>query len=185
MSPTSHRVRRGAACVAGLACLLGVSACGTGFEAQTSQAYQAAAGSNERAADLDVLNMLAVENTDGTATVSAALINKSDEDDSLTAVTGTDSEGNEIDVELIGPIALPPGKLVTLGEEAEIVLSGDLSAGYYTTLNLQFENGAPVEIEVPIVEREEDGTYDDIAEAPQPAPVDDATDGQQDAGTRG
>ena len=172
VSRTPHRVRRGAACLAGLACLLGLAACGTGVNAQTNQSYQAAAGSNEREADVDVMNILAVENTDGlAATISAGVIAKGQDDagDTLTGVSGTDGEGNELDVQLDAPVELPDGELVTLGEEPEITLSGDaVEAGYYVTLDLQFETAAPVEVEVPVVERGEEGTYDSVAEAPAP-----------------
>lgn len=180
MRPTSHRVRRGAACLAGVACLLGISACGTNFEAQTNQAYQAAAGSNERAAGVDILNMLAVENADGTATVSATVLNKSGGDDSITAVSATDEEGDDVDVELSQPVALPDGKSVMLGEEPEIVISDeDLSAGYYTTLTLQFDSIAPVQIQIPVVDRGDEGTYDGIAEAPAPKDTGDKSDEKQ------
>lgn len=168
-----NRVRRSAVCLIGLVCLLGVGACGTGFEAQTNHSYQAAEGSNERSEDVDAMNMVAVENSDGTATVSAALLAKTDDGDALTDVTGTDSDGDQVDIEFDGPLTLPKGDLVMLGEEPELVLSGDaVEAGYYVALDLQFETAAPVEVEVPIVERGEEGTYDSVAEAPEPEPTD-------------
>lgn len=177
MSRTPHRVRRSAASLAGLACLLGLAACGTGVNAQTNQSYQAAEGSNERTEHVDAMNVIAVENSDGTATVSAALLAKADDGDALTGVTGTDPDGGQVDVEFDGPITLPEDDLVSLGEEPELVLSGDaIEAGYYITLTLEFETAAPVEVEVPVVERGEEGTYDSVAEAPAPEPTDSGDD---------
>lgn len=168
---TANHLRRSAAGLAGAACLLLVGACGTNFEAQTNQIYQPAIGANESNDQIKLLNVLGVANDDDTATLSASIYNKTTEDDVVTAVTGTDGEGNSIEVELVEPIELPAQDLVATGEEAQVVVSFDeMTAGYYVTLDFEFENASPVEVDVPIVTRDEegvyDGAYDEIAEAP-------------------
>ncbi|UYM06854.1 hypothetical protein [Solicola gregarius] len=175
MRPTASRTRRRAACIAGVVSLLAVSACGTGFDAQTNQVYQPAAGANERAESVDLLNVLAADNSDDTATISASLLNKGDADDTVTAITGTTDSGDglkggdPIDVQLAGPIALPTHELVKVGADAEIVVSyDDLGGGQYVTLDFEFENAAPITMDVPVVARGEHGIYDGIAEAPEP-----------------
>lgn len=169
--PTANRLRRSAVGLAGAACLLGVSACGTNFEAQTNQVYQAAAGANHNTGQVKLLNVLVVDNSDDTGTLSASLLNKVDEDDTISGVTGTNTEGDAIDVELVEPVELPAHELVLTGEEAQVVVSSDdLTPGRYVTLTFQFEDAAPVEIDVPVVERDDHGIYDAIAEAPEPAP---------------
>lgn len=151
--------------------MLGLSGCGTGFDAQTNQAYQPGDGSIERTADVDLLGVVAVDNADDTATISASIMNKSDADDRLVGVTGAGRSGDAIDVEVADPVDLPPGDLVSLGEEPEVVLSSDeLAPGYFTDLTFEFENAGPVDIDVPVVSREESETYAEIAEAPEPEP---------------
>ena len=171
--PTASRLRRSAASISAAACLIAVGACGTGFDAQTNQVYQPAAGANIRADNIDLLNVVGVDNSDDTATLSLGVLNKADADDTLTTVTGvTDSGdkvegGQEVDVEFADPIDLPSGTLVKLGEEPEIVISYDgLGGGQYTTLTFEFENSAPIEVDVPVVSRGDEGVYDSIAEAP-------------------
>lgn len=173
MRPTASRLRRSAACFAGVACLLAVGACGTGVDAQTNQVYQPAAGANVRADSVDLLNVLAVDNSDDTATISASILNKADADDQLTGVTGTTESGDAVeggqpvDVQLADPIDLQSQELVKIGARAEIVVSYDsLGGGQYVTLDFEFENSAPIEMDVPVVARDDHGTYDGIAEAP-------------------
>ncbi|UPK74586.1 hypothetical protein MU582_19440 [Nocardioidaceae bacterium SCSIO 66511] len=173
MRPTASRLRRGAAGISAAACLLALGACGTGFDAQTNQVYQPAAGANDHATDVDLLNVVGVDNSDDTATISASVLNKADADETITGVTGvTDSGddvegGKEVDITFAGPIDLPHGDLVKLGEEAEIVISyEDLGGGQYATLTFEFQNAAPVEMDVPIVSRGDEGVYDAVAEAP-------------------
>ncbi len=158
-----------------MGCLLAVGACGTNFSAQTNQVYQPAAGADAYTDDLKLLNVLAVDNADGTATLSASVTNRTTTDDSITDVTGTDDEGNAVDVELVEPIDVPAHELVKTGEEAQIIISSDdVQAGYYVTLDFTFENSSPTSVDVPVVTRDEEGvyadTYDDIAEAPEQAP---------------
>ena len=148
-----------------------VSACGTNFSAQTNQPYQPAEGANADSDKVKVLNAVAVANSDDTATLSASLITEAADADSLTGVTGTDGEGQPLDVTLDEPIELSPDAFVKTGEEPQVVLSlNETGPGYYVTLDFEFENAAPLEMDVPVVERGDEGMYDEIAEAPEPAP---------------
>ncbi|HLR85452.1 MAG TPA: hypothetical protein VK059_10920 [Nocardioidaceae bacterium] len=175
MTRTADRLRRSAAALAGVACLLAMSACGTNFGAQTNQVYQPASGADAYTDELKLLNVLAVDNADDTATLSATLVNRTGTDDSVTAVSGTDGEGNDIDVQLVDPVEIPAHGRVKTGEEAQIVVSSDdLTAGYYVNLDFTFENSSPTKVDVPIVTRNEEGVYadayTDIAEAPEQTP---------------
>ena len=165
--PTANHLRRSAAGLAGAACLLLVSACGTNFDAQTGQVYQPAAGANQDTEQIKMLNVVAVDNADNTATLSASLLNKADEADAISGVTGTNN-GDAIDVELVEPIELPPHELVKTGEEAQVVVAfDDLQAGYYVKLDFEFESAAPIEVNVPIASRDDAAVYEGIAEAPE------------------
>ena len=157
------------------AAVLLVSACGTGFNAQTNKVYQAGAGATDRGGEVEVLNGLFVDNAEGTATFSGGLLNKQDVDDTVTSVTGK-KDGEQVEIVLDAPIELASGRLFKAGEEPQIVARGDnIKPGYYVTLTFSFSSSAPVEIEVPVVRRS--ATYDDVALSPSDLGSSQPTDG--------
>jgi len=144
-----------------------LSACGSSFGAQTNQQYQAADGANLRTGPVEVHNGLFVDNGDGTATFSGALL--ADEQQTIESITVAGKAKK-----LAEPITLAPQQLVTLGKKGEIVVkSDDLKAGGYTTISFAASPGGDVSIEVPVFERT--SMYDDVAKRPTAGEDADAT----------
>jgi hypothetical protein len=164
--------------MAGLLVVGALSGCGTGMDAQTNAIYDAGEGINERGGGVDVLNALLVANPDGSGTLSTALLNNGQEVDALVDVAAS-ADGEELAVEGDGlPLELPPSPRapLNLSDEAPLYVQ-DVEAGYFVTVALQFENAAPVEIEIPVVDRGDDPSnemYDSIPTG-GPAAADDLT----------
>lgn len=158
--------------LAGLLVVGALSGCGTGMDAQTNAIYDPGDGVNERGGGVDVLNALLVANPDGTGTVSAALLNNGQEPDEVTEVT-VSADGEELTVDTSGlPVELPPSPRAPLNIEDEAALYvEDIEAGYFVTLSMQFQNAAPVEIEVPVVERGDEPSNDMYASVPTGGPA--------------
>jgi hypothetical protein len=158
--------------LAGLLVVGALSGCGTGMDAQTNAIYDPGDGVNERGGDVDVLNALLVANPDGTGTVSAALLNNAQEVDEVTEIA-VSADGEELRVDGSGlPVELPPSPRSPLNIEDEAALYvEDIEAGYFVTLSMQFQNAAPVEIEVPVVERGDEPSNDMYASVPTGGPA--------------
>lgn len=158
--------------LAGLLVSGALSGCGTGMDAQTNAIYDPGDGINERGGGVDVLNALLVANPDGTGTLSAAFLNNGQEADELTQVA-VSVDGEELTVDGDGlPVELPPSPREPLNIEDEAALYvEDVEAGYFVTLSLQFQNAAPVQIEVPVVERGDEPSNDMYASVPTGGPA--------------
>ena len=125
-----------------------LSSCG--FDYATERDYTPASGANNRDGDVDVLSAVVVSAAEGSGTFIASLSNNgSDEEETLTAVTGQDSTVTAAEFE---PVAIPAGGLVNLAEPAaDIVLTGDFAAGDVVPLTVDFGNGERVSLNVPVV----------------------------------
>ena len=157
--------------LAGLVVVGALSGCGTGMDAQTNAIYDPGDGVNERGGGVDVLNALLVANPDGTGTLSAALLNSGTEPDQLTDVA-VSVEGEELTIDGDGlPVELPasPRDPLNIEDEAPLYVQ-DVEPGYFVTLALTFQNGAPVEIDVPVVDRGEEPRNDMYASVPTGGP---------------
>lgn len=159
------RRRRLAATALATTALLALGGCGTGFSAQTNQVYQAGVGANHRG-DIDVLNTLFVANEDGSATLSAAIVNNTGAKDKLTSVTVTTLDDKQLQVSGSKDVDLPAGDLKTADG---FFISKGATAGDYVKVTLEFDDTAPVTIEAPVVTRSEE--YADVASAPEPTPT--------------
>ncbi|GAA3542349.1 hypothetical protein AFL01nite_09580 [Aeromicrobium flavum] len=138
-----------------------LSACGTSFGAQTNQQYQAAVGSNLRHGPVEVHNGLFVDNGDGTATFSGALL--ADEDQTIESVS-VDGAAKK----LARPIQLKADTLLTLGPAGEIVVKGDeVAEGAYVTISFAATPGGDASVEVPVVGRT--SMYESVAKRPSPS----------------
>ncbi len=148
-------VRRRLAATFAATALLALSACG--FDAQTNQQYQAAVGANSHG-DVDVLNAMLVANDDGSATVSAALVNKTDDEQRLASVTVTTLAGEELVVRSpkLPPLPLPADVLTNLGSAGDTIsysVTQGAKAGFYVKVTFTFSGTSPVTIEAPVVAR--------------------------------
>ena len=144
-----HRLLVSAATIVALAAPL--SSCG--FDYATDRDYTPGSGANNRDGDVDVLSAVVVSAAEGSGTFIASLSNNgSDEEETLTAVTGQDSTVTAAEFE---PVAIPAGGLVNLAEPAaDIVLTGDFAAGDVVPLTVDFGNGERVSLNVPVVSDE-------------------------------
>lgn len=150
------RLRRSAAATTAAIALLGLSACGTSFNAQTNQPYQAGIGADDRSTEIQMLGTLLVENFNGTATLSTSLINTTDEVVNLEGITVTNAEGSEL--EITEPdstqLELPVGQSAKLGtEDGKVFFVGDVEPGLYYTVTFRFDGGAEQKLRVPSVAR--------------------------------
>lgn len=157
------RLRTLAAAVA----VLGLSACGSGSGSVTLQPYDPGVGANSRSGDIQVLGALVVANADGTGTVSATLWSQPGAEAELAEVSAETLDDEAIETQLNGSFEVTsqtqePQKL---GDEAVVVLRGDnFAPGDFVDLTFTFTDAAPFEVQVPVVTRSEDGTYDEVAE---------------------
>ena len=161
-SARSPRLRSAAAILLA-ATAIGLAGCsGTGVGAQTNQQYQAGVGANLRTGQVQLYNALAVDNDDGTATLSAVIVNTSEETQKLDAASAVTSDGTPVDSQ-IAPAIVGPGDSFDTGPAATVVFSGgDIKAGDYVTLTLAFDKAGDVTIDIPVVTRTE--MYADVAE---------------------
>ena len=179
------RRRRLAATALATTALLALGGCGTSFNAQTNQVYQAAVGADHRG-EIDVLNTLFVANDDGTATFATSIVNNTDVEQKLATVTVTTLAGKQLEVRSTKmQLPLRPGTLTPVGGAADAggfaILDG-AETGYYVRVTLTFaatsaaDSAAPVTIEVPVVARTAE--YEKIAGAPteEPTPTPTPTD---------
>jgi len=138
---------------------------GTGVDAQTNQQYQAGVGANLRTGQVQLYNTLAVDNGDGTATLSTVIVNTTDEAQKLDAASATAmGSGEQVDVEA-APAIIGPGDSFNTGPAATIMLSGGaVEAGDYVTVMLAFDKAGEVTIEAPVVTRSK--MYSEVAKEP-------------------
>ena len=133
------------------------------MDAQTNQQYQPGTGANLRTGQVQLYNALAVDNGDGTATLSTVVVNTSERTQKLDAASATTADGAPVESQ-IGPAIIGPGDSFNTGPEATVVFTGDMTAGDYVTVTLAFNRAGDVTIDAPVVTRSE--MYSDVAETP-------------------
>jgi hypothetical protein len=169
------RLLKAATALASAAALAGLSGCAANFNAPTNEPYQPAAGISDRSGEVYAINTLVVTDGSGNGTVVSSLINQDSADDSLQSYSATDSEGKKITTApLAQPIALPsypsPDQAVQLGTAGDLRLSGDnVEGGTFINLTFDFDNAAPVTVEVPIVVGGPNTIYADVPVGPAPS----------------
>lgn len=153
--------------IAALAAVAFTAGCGAGFGAQTQQIYDPAAGVTVRSADVYVLNALFVTNPDSTATLSVSLLDRFGDGDQLVGVTVMADAGDPIDVtQSVHPYEICADQLAILGPSAAVTISGDnFMAGDTVELALTFADAEPVRMQVPVLPRGSDATFDSVAES--------------------
>jgi copper(I)-binding protein len=139
-----------------------IAGCGAGFEAPSQQVYQPADGVTVRSGMVYVVNALVVTDGDGNGTVVVALINQADEPDQLISLTAEDTAGGSVEVAPVPPdFELPAGESVQTAETGTLRLSSpELRPGGLVTLTFEFEQAAPVAVEVPVLPQSTD--YADV-----------------------
>jgi hypothetical protein len=150
-----------------------LSGCASNFEAPVFQDYNPVTGVNVREDGVWGMNMLVVlPASGGQGTLVGALLNTTRTDDRLVgaAVTPGPDDDAEVASELVQPsTTLQPQQLVELSDPQTVLVEGDVEAGRFVHLTLQFQRSEPIEVEVPVVEPE--GPYADVPLAPEPSPT--------------
>lgn len=130
-----------------------------GFDYATDRLYTPAAGVNVRDASVDVLGAVVVSAEDGSGTFVASFANNStDEPATVEALEGSDQSG--LTIGDFSPIEVPAGGLVNLADEGGIEVGGEVTAGEFVPLVLQFGDGEQIEVDVPVVTN--CGTYEGL-----------------------
>ncbi len=163
--PSRPRLRIAATTLALAATLGGAGCTATGVDAQTNQQYQPGVGANLRTGEVQLYNALAVDNDDGTATLSTVILNTTEETQKLDGARATVSSADgPVEVET-APAIIGPHDTLNTGPAATVVFTGgDLSAGDYVTVTLIFDDSGEVTIEAPVVARSP--MYADVATEP-------------------
>ncbi len=138
--------------------LLG-SGAGCGFDAQTSQPYTPADGTNLDVGannELKIRNLVVVSRTEGEGIISASIV--SGAGDTLTAVAVTPSPlsgspAPSVTAEVPAPIELPGRRLVVLTNQPLITVSSpQLVAGGAASVTMVFEQAGEVALNCPVVD---------------------------------
>jgi len=136
---SSARTRRTAAASLTLLAALGLSACGTGFDAAVNAQYQAAVGADDRTGDIEVLNATVVADEAEQVTVE-----ESEETEQTTGGTDTTEESAESEQPVAGDSGTIAASLVNNGEETRTLTS--ITAGTVDGEKVQVTGDARVKV---------------------------------------
>lgn len=147
------------------AAAIGLTGCsGTGVDAQTNAQYQAGVGANVRVGAIQLYNALAVDNGNGSATFSAAVLNRTTDAVRLTGATAKMSDGGAVKA-TVTPTIVGAGDMRDTGKSGALVLTGKkVAAGDYVTVKLSFSGGNNVTVDAPVVARS--SIYEGVATGP-------------------
>jgi hypothetical protein len=155
--------------------LLG-SAAGCGFDAQTSQPYTPADGTNLDVGsdnELKIRNLVVVSKTDGEGIISASIVSGTGDTLTEVAVVPSPLSGSpapSVTATVPAPVDLPGGRLVVLTNQPLITVSApQLVAGGAASVTMVFDGVGEVALNCPVV----DGNlpeWSSIGASPSPTP---------------
>jgi len=152
--------RRSLAFVLATVALAAPGLTGCGFDAATERPYTPATGANDVSGVVDVLGAVVVSSASGSGTFVSTLANN-DQQESQTFSTLT---GAELTVSEFDPIEIPRGGAVDLADDGGVQISGDFAAGNFVSLDIGFDSGERVTMQVPVVPNS--GTYEGLDGVP-------------------
>ncbi len=136
-----------------------LTGCGSNFNPPTDQIYTPARGVNDHSGLVDVLNTLVVSPSDGSGTVVATLVNGSDSDDRLLAVTVDGAPANVSAA--AGGAAIPALGRNNLGATGAVsVVDASIVVGTFVDITFTFQHAEAITIEAPVVPNT--GDYADV-----------------------
>jgi hypothetical protein len=121
-----------------------------GFDYATDRIYTPAAGVNNRDASVDVLGAVIVSAQDGSGTFIASFANNSTEEPA-TVETLEGGDQSQLTAADFSPIEVPAGGLVNLADDGGLEVTGDVAAGEFVPVAIQFGSGDRVQLDVPVV----------------------------------
>lgn len=143
--------------------VLAASACSPSYFTTTSDPYTPGSGGWVDAGDLNLRNVVAVADQEGSAIMVGTILNRGDRADRLVSITMPDGEAS------LEPVSVPRSGRVQMGATGpggsgpveHIELEGDgLWPGAVVEMTFHFERSAPAELDVAVVERE--GWYSEV-----------------------
>lgn len=148
---TSRTVRRTGLLGAAALVVSTLTACGAGFNAQSTQPYQAAEGSNAQSGEILARNMLILADAEGKGELHAAFVNNGPENDVLKSVE-LDPSHQGIEITGMRPFTLRPGALLSVPPTTgkPVVITG-AKAGTMLKLTFSFSEAAPITTQVPVL----------------------------------
>lgn len=152
-----------------------------GFDYETDQINTNGAGVTDRSGEVDALGVAVVAGQDGSGNVVGTLSNNSiTEADSFTSLTGAGEPA--VTAAEFEPVEISAGGTVNLADlvrdGSPVSVEGDFAAGDFVELTFEFETGAAVTVEVPVVkpcyqyeglEATDESSSDDAAAEEEPA----------------
>lgn len=136
-----------ATCVLAI-CAPALTSCG--FDYATDRIYTPATGVNNREASVDVLGAVIVSAEEGSGVFIASFANNNTEESAtVEALEGVDQ--SQLTADDFSPVEVPAGGLVNLVDEDGIEVSGEIAAGEFVPVALQFGDGERVQLDVPVV----------------------------------
>ena len=152
-------LRRSVAVAAFVLAVPVVSSCGVGFNEQTDQVYNPAAGVDDRSGSVNVLNALVVSGSNGSGTVIASLVNEDQsQPDKLVSVAGAGRDSS-LQVTPGGSTEIPAGGVLNLATDGQVFVRGSrVVPGSLVNLTFTFQRGKAVTLNTPVVSSS-DPTY--------------------------
>ena len=121
-----------------------------GFDYATDRIYTPATGVNNREASVDVLGAVIVSAEEGSGVFIASFANNDTEESAtVEALEGVDQ--SQLTADEFSPVEVPAGGLVNLADEEGIGVTGEIAAGEFIPVALQFGDGERVQLDVPVV----------------------------------
>jgi hypothetical protein len=159
---TLRTVRRTGLAGAAVLTASALTACGAGFDAQTTQPYQAAEGTNGQTGELAVRNVLVLADEEGKGELYGAIVNTGDTEDHLTGIqVGSSQQG--VTVSGMRTFTLRAGQSLMIppagGKPVEVT---GAKPGTMLKLTLVFGDAAPLTATVPVL------TTDHYSPTPRP-----------------
>ncbi|HEU4947971.1 MAG TPA: hypothetical protein VFT31_12525 [Kribbella sp.] len=172
---TPRTVRRTALVGATVTLSIAVTACGAGFDAQTSKFYQAAEGTNATSGPIAVRNMLVLASEDGKGELHSAIVNTGQDEDTLTDITAAPADAPTSD----GSVPADTATTVTFGNVRPLTLQAGTSLvlppttgkpvtvtggkpGQMIKVTITFGKAAPITTSIPVL------TTDHYSPSPRP-----------------
>jgi hypothetical protein len=129
-------------------CAPALTSCG--FDYATDRIYTPATGVNNREASVDVLGAVIVSAEDGSG-VFVASFNNNNSLEPVTVETLEGADQGQLTAARFSPIEVPPGGLVNLADEGGLQVEGEVAAGEFMEVVLEFDTGERVQMDIPVV----------------------------------
>jgi len=158
---STQGLRRAAAAGATVTLSFALMACGAGFDAQTSQPYQPAEGTNVDSGGIAVRNLLVLASEDGKGELHGVIVNKGTTDDTLATLDAAAAdapatpEAEEPATITVGndrPMTLAAGSTLTLPPPTgqPFTVTGG-KPGEMVKVTITFAKAAPITVSIPVL----------------------------------